>query len=95
MVIPETVSEGWKANRGHYAADFVSPDELTVLTKVESPCSSTHTPLILIIVCSALGNREQRQAIRETWGGRAEENNLRVLFLTGRSHDRYSNVSFI
>lgn len=82
------------ANRGRYAADFITPDKSTAITVIQNVCRLNETDCIVIIVCSAVRNYEQREAIRNTWGGKAEEKNLRILFLVGLSSDTSLNVSF-
>lgn len=82
------------ANRGRYAADFITPDKSTAITVIRNVCRLNETDCVVIIVCSAVGNYEQRQAIRNTWGGKSEKKNLRILFLVGLSSDTSLNVSF-
>lgn len=87
----ETASQGWMANRGRYAADFITPDKSTAITVIRNVCRLNETDCVVIIVCSAVGNYEQRQAIRNTWGGKSEKKNLRILFLVGLSSDTSLN----
>ena len=42
--------------------------------------------LLLVVVCSAVGNVDQRQTIRETWGKDQEDmEDVKVVFMLGNS----------
>ena len=86
IIISEVV-DGWKKLENRYAAEFFTPDKYSSLSVVNNPCDRPTPPTVLIIVTSAVGNFERREAIRETWARRAENygGNASVLFLVGRS----------
>lgn len=76
--------QGWELNISRDTRQYVQPGNLTALISASNLCPPDSPILLLVIVCSAPGNTEQRVAIRETWASRAD-NNVRVAFLVGES----------
>lgn len=64
---------------------YVLPDVGTTLLGPEISCSDRLR--LLILVTSAPGNREQRQAVRDTWGYVAPVPDTRLLFFLGHDGD--------
>lgn len=93
--ILEHILDEKNINISHSIRDYVFPEKLTTLTFIENPCTPTQVPLILIIVCSNVGNIALRQSIRETWASEAKYYNIHVLFLLGLSKKNSLNVSYL
>lgn len=64
---------------------YVLPDVGTALLGPEEPCSDRLH--LLILVTSAPGNTERRQAVRDTWGYAAPIPITKLLFFMGHDGD--------
>ena len=79
----------WPANQTRDVHNLVEPDRMTTRIKPNGICdqksnSVTDDTFLLVVVCSAVGNVEQRQAIRETWAKDQEEiEDVKVIFMLG------------
>jgi hypothetical protein len=62
---------------------YVLPDVITTLLGPEVSCSDKLR--LLILVTSTPGNREHRQAVRDTWGYVAPIPDTRLLFFLGHN----------
>uniref|UniRef100_A0A1B6DVG6 Hexosyltransferase n=1 Tax=Clastoptera arizonana TaxID=38151 RepID=A0A1B6DVG6_9HEMI len=76
---------GWEMNISRNARDYVQPGNSTILIPASHICPKSSL-LLLVIVCSAPTNFEQRIAIRETWASMAE-NYVKVAFLLGETNN--------
>jgi len=72
--------EGWGANASRSLAEYVTPSQETAVIAERSCCSQPL--LLLIIVCSGVGNFLERDAIRDTWGNFSNPD-YKVVFLLG------------
>lgn len=82
---------GWERHKNRDAKRYIFPDKITTLTVVKQPCSS----FMLMIVSSEIGHTKLRQTVRDTWGSKAQQNNITVLFLMGISQNKALNVRMI
>ncbi len=57
------------------------------LSPSSDPCGAEFPSPLLVVVTSAPNHFAQRSAIRETWGGRAAELGIRLLYLIGEIED--------
>ena len=79
----------WPANQTRDVHNLVEPDKVTTRIKPNDICdqktnSITDDILLLVVVCSAVENVEQRQVIRETWAQDQEEiEDVQVIFMLG------------
>ncbi|XP_054279363.1 beta-1,3-galactosyltransferase 1-like [Macrosteles quadrilineatus] len=78
----EVMVQGWEANISRNTRQYVLPENVTTAINVNNLCPSDL--FLLVIVCSAPANFEQRSAIRDTWASLAEDS-ARVAFLLGES----------
>lgn len=76
--------QGWELNISRDTRHYVQPGNITALISASNLCPSGSPILLLVIVCSAPSNTDQRIAIRETWASQADSN-VRVAFLVGES----------
>lgn len=74
--------QGWETNISRDTRQYVLPDNVTTVINPTSLCPPNL--FLVVIVCSAPANFEQRNAIRETWASLADES-ARVAFLLGES----------
>lgn len=65
---------GWNRNTTRNISEYIFPDISTTLTEPTNVCDGDENLLLLIVVCSAPGNFEKRQTIRETWANMTEFN---------------------
>lgn len=65
---------GWNRNTTRNISEYILPSQHTTLTEPTNVCDGDEKLLLLIVVCSAPGNFEKRQAIRETWANTTEFN---------------------
>ena len=81
----------WPINQTRSVHKLVHPDQRTTRIDPSDICtqksdSSNDDVLLLIIVCSAVGNVDQRKTIRETWGKDQEDmEDVKVVFMLGNS----------
>lgn len=59
---------GWWSNVSRDLRDFVEPDRNTTLIEPVGICDTRDKIFVLVVVCSAVGNFDARDTIRETWG---------------------------
>ena len=70
---------------------LVYPDQKTTRIEPNDICtqksdSITDDILLLVVVCSAVGNVEQRKTVRETWAKDQEDmEDVKVVFMLGNS----------
>uniref|UniRef100_A0A8D8U0A0 Hexosyltransferase n=1 Tax=Cacopsylla melanoneura TaxID=428564 RepID=A0A8D8U0A0_9HEMI len=77
--------KGWEANRSRNSSHYVRPLVQTTIMSGSLVCPSSPLTL-LIVVCSGLGHRAMREAIRETWG-KSLPSNTSVIFFVGRTNN--------
>ena len=71
---------------------LIHPDQSTTLIRPRNACTkSDDDTYLLVVVCSALANDEERQAIRESWA-RDQAANVKVVFLVGKLKNESSPV---
>ena len=81
----------WPANQTRDVHKLVEPDEKTTRIEPKDVCgkkskSSLDDILLLVVVCSAVANVQQRQTIRETWAKDQNEfEDVKVVFMLGNS----------
>ncbi|XP_046681951.1 beta-1,3-galactosyltransferase 1-like isoform X2 [Homalodisca vitripennis] len=78
----EVMVQGWETNISRNTRQYVLPENLTTIINVNNLCPPDL--LLVVIVCSAPANFEQRTAIRDTWASLADHS-ARVAFLLGES----------
>lgn len=78
--------QGWEINISRNSRDYVQPENTTILIPASDICPISSILLLLVIVCSAPTNLEQRIAIRETWASQAD-GNVRIAFLLGETNN--------
>lgn len=74
--------QGWETNISRDTRQYVLPDNVTTLINPIGLCPSNL--FLVVVVCSAPANFEQRSAIRDTWASLADES-VRVAFLLGET----------
>lgn len=84
---------GWEFNTTRNTSQYILKNNLTAVIMPEHVCDQKS--LIVIIVCTAPGNFEARNAIRETWGSERYVlgNNVSVYFLIGETANSSIQVS--
>ena len=83
----------WPSNQTRDVHTLVEPDKITTRISPNDICgkSGNHSDvdednLLLVVVCSAVENTQQRQTIRETWGKDQDElDGVKVIFMLGNS----------
>ena len=81
----------WPINQTRSVHKLVHPDQRTTRIEpndicTEKPDSITNDIFLLVVVCSAVGNVDQRQTIRETWAKDQEDlEDVKVVFMLGNS----------
>ena len=79
----------WPANQTRDVHNLVEPDKPTTRIKPNDICDQKQNFVpddifLLVVVCSAVENVEERQAIRETWAKDQEElEDVKVIFMLG------------
>lgn len=76
---------GWEFNTTRNTSQYILRNNLTAAIMPEHVCDQKS--LLVIIVCTAPGNFEARNAIRETWGSERYVlgNNVSLYFLIGKT----------
>ncbi|KAL1465619.1 hypothetical protein WDU94_005173 [Cyamophila willieti] len=82
----EVEVEGWEMNRSRDTSHYVRPLVQTTIMSGSRVCPPSPLTL-LIMVCSGLGHRALRDAIRETWG-KSLPSNASLTFFVGRSNNK-------
>lgn len=83
----------WPPNQSRHVRDFLRPGTNSSNHAPAHVCTSPETtPLLLVIVCSAVRNFEARHAIRRTWGRNDTKNDAKVLFLLGELEGGLNNT---
>lgn len=90
----------WYVNATRDVAIYVQPENVTAVIPNEHFCnvndSEKGKPLLLIVVCSAVGNFRERNALRKTWMS-VEQNGsalfaVRTAFILGQTvNDTWQN----
>ena len=81
----------WPANQTRDVHKLVEPDMKTTRIEPTGVCDKKSDPitddiLLLVVVCSAVGNVQQRQTIRETWArDQVDMDDVKVVFMLGNS----------
>lgn len=84
----------WNVNTSRDLAIYVEPENTTAVITNENLCSSNSAdhrqkPLLLIVVCSAVGNVKARDVIRKTWMSVGPNEtapfDVRTVFLLGQT----------
>lgn len=81
----------WPANQTRDVHKLVEPDMKTTRIEPKGVCDKKSDPIIddillLVVVCSAVGNVQQRQTIRETWArDQVDMDDVKVVFMLGNS----------
>ncbi|XP_018567580.1 beta-1,3-galactosyltransferase 1 isoform X2 [Anoplophora glabripennis] len=76
---------GWEFNTTRNTSQYILRNNLTAVVMPERVCDQKS--LLVIVVCTAPGNFEERNAIRETWGSERYVlgNNVSLYFLIGET----------
>lgn len=88
--------KGWDQTISRNVSDYIHPHTTTSILSPNHLCS---LPLkLLIVVTSAVGNLEQRMAIRDTWGNHRDmaalySDSVKVVFMVGQDTDDSFNVT--
>lgn len=86
---------GWSFNTSRDLKLYIHPENNTTILNPDELCSSP--PYLLIIICSAIGNHNARNAIRSTWANDQYLNSfnstVKIAFLLGQSENDTLNVS--
>ena len=88
----------WTVNSTRDLAVYVQADNVTAIIANEQLCGSNgESPFLLIVVCSAVGNFEAREAIRQTWmmGNASKSLPVRTVFLLGRPLNESRQIDVI
>ena len=91
----------WPINQTRSVHKLVYPDKRTTRIEPSDICtqksdSTTDDVLLLVVVCSAVGNVDQRKTIRETWGKDQEDmEDVKVVFMLGNSLNDSSQANII
>ncbi|KAJ9599351.1 hypothetical protein L9F63_010172, partial [Diploptera punctata] len=77
---------GWSYNTSRDLHNYILPNNVTAIIPQMDLCSSPEL-FLLVVVCSAVANFEQRSAIRDTWASvpsiTNSSNTVKVAFLLG------------
>ena len=78
----------WPRNQTRDSNLLIHPDRSTTLIQPRNACSGSGDDAdtdgfsLLVVVCSGVGNTNERRAIRDSWG-KDVHSDLRVVFLVG------------
>ncbi|KAF7994003.1 hypothetical protein HCN44_011272 [Aphidius gifuensis] len=87
--------EGWSFNTSRNLHSYISSNNNTTILSPDELCASS--PYLVIIICSAIGNHNSRNAIRNTWGSDEYLNKfnltVKIAFLLGQNdNDTLNNA---
>ena len=83
----------WPEHQSRNVSVMTQPDKVTTVINSPSTCgSNASTPLLLVMVHSALASFGARENIRESWATNAEETNTKIVFLLGQSENLREDV---
>ncbi|XP_063977178.1 beta-1,3-galactosyltransferase 1-like isoform X2 [Diachasmimorpha longicaudata] len=91
---------GWSFNASRNLNWYIHPHINTTILSPNDSCTVSPSPYLLIVVCSAVGNQQQRMAIRDTWASETDLNSynstaIKVVFLLGQSDNETLNNSIL
>ncbi|XP_012546334.2 uncharacterized protein LOC101737726 [Bombyx mori] len=89
--ISKAIVSGWSVHSNRDTKLYVRPQNVTVVHEPTALCTGAGL-FLLIVVCSATGNFEQRQAIRDTWGSQARYTEIRKVSVKIR--EKYKNYNY-
>lgn len=87
--------QGWSFNTSRNLHSYISSNDNITILSPDELCASS--PYLVIIICSAIGNHNSRNAIRNTWGNDEYLNKfnltVKIAFLLGQNDNDTLNVS--
>ncbi|XP_041986062.1 uncharacterized protein LOC121738203 [Aricia agestis] len=95
--LPKVAVAGWSIHTNRDTRIYVQPENVTAIHEPKDVCSRSDRSkknklFLLIVVCSATDNFEQRTAIRETWG--SYDHYLRSGKIFNVTRDKYKHYNY-